>query len=279
MGWQIRYDRWNANVFGKMYKLYSSTYKRLDEYTENARWEKVRDHKTNFGYGAAATYYILPSLQAKFSYEHAYRLPESIEMFGDGLIQQRNPDLKPESSRNLNLGLSFIQTFGAHQLSADGNFIYRYTTDFILKEVSLTSNPTTGYENLGKVLTKGVEAAVRYNYKDLFHTGAGFTYRDITDRQRYEKTKDSFVGEGITENITYKERLPNIPYLFANADAGVRFHDLIWRNSVLTFDYNLNYIHSYYLSFPGLGAKALKSNPRTVLTRSGIGVFNGQRKV
>ena len=127
LGWQIRYDRWNANVFGKMYKLYSSTYKRLDEYTENARWEKVRDHKTNFGYGAAATYYILPSLQAKFSYEHAYRLPESIEMFGDGLIQQRNPDLKPESSRNLNLGLSFIQTFGAHQLSADGNFIYRYT--------------------------------------------------------------------------------------------------------------------------------------------------------
>lgn len=258
LGWQIRYDRWNANVFGKMYKLYSSTYKRLDEYTENARWEKVRDHKTNFGYGAAATYYILPSLQAKFSYEHAYRLPESIEMFGDGLIQQRNPDLKPESSRNLNLGLSFIQTFGAHQLSADGNFIYRYTTDFILKGVSLTSNPTTGYENLGKVLTKGVEAAVRYNYKDLFHTGAGFTYQDITDRQRYEKTKDSFVGEGITENITYKERLPNIPYLFANADAGVRFHDLIWKNSVLTFDYNLNYIHSYYLSVPGLGAKSSK---------------------
>ena len=258
LGWQIRYDRWNANVFGKMYKLYSSTYKRLDEYTENARWEKVRDHKTNFGYGAAATYYILPSLQAKFSYEHAYRLPESIEMFGDGLIQQRNPDLKPESSRNLNLGLSFIRTFGAHQLSADGNFIYRYTTDFILKGVSLTSNPTTGYENLGKVLTKGVEAAVRYNYKDLFHMGANFTYQDITDQQRYEKTKDSFVGEGITENITYKERLPNIPYLFANADAGFRFHDLFWRNSVLTFDYNLNYIHSYYLSFPGLGAKSSK---------------------
>ena len=56
----------------------------------------------------------------------------------------------------------------------------------------------------------------------------------------------------------YTFRLPNIPYLFANADAGVRFHDLIWRNSVLTFDYNLNYIHSYYLSFPGLGAKSSK---------------------
>lgn len=258
LGWQIRYDRWNANVFGKMYRLYSSTYKRLDEYTENARWEKVHDRKTNFGYGAAATYYVLPSLQAKISYEHAYRLPESIEMFGDGLIQQRNPDLKPESSQNLNLGLSYIRTFHAHQLSADAGFIYRYTTDFILKGVSLTSNPTTGYENLGKVLTKGAEASIRYNYKDLFHLGGNFTYQDITDRQKYEKSKDSFVGEGITENITYKERLPNIPYLFANADAGFRFQNLGWRNTVLTVDYNLNYIHSYYLSFPGLGAKSSK---------------------
>ena len=258
LGWQIRYDRWNANVFGKMYKLHSSTYKRLDEYTETARWEKVKDDKTNFGYGAAATYYILPSLQAKLSYEYAYRLPESVEMFGDGLIQQRNPDLKPESSRNVNFGLSYMQLVNVHQLSAEANFIYRHTKDFILKGVSLTSNPTTGYENLGNVLTKGVELGFRYGYKDLFHMGANFTYQDIIDNQEFEINKGSFVGEGITENITYKERLPNIPYLFANGDMGLRFHNILRRNSVLTLDYNLGYIHQYYLSFPGLGAKSSK---------------------
>lgn len=258
LGWQIRYDRWNANVFGKMYKLHSSTYKRLDEYTEAARWEKVNDRKTNFGYGAAATYHILPSLQAKLSYEHAYRLPESIEMFGDGLIQQRNPDLKPESSQNINFGLNYMQLISVHQLSAEANLIYRHTKDFILKEVSLTSNPTTGYENLGNVLTRGVELGFRYGYKELFHLGANFTYQDITDNQEFIENKGSFVGEGITENITYKERLPNIPYLFANADMGLRFRDLIRKNSQLTLDYNLGYIHQYYLSFPGLGAKSSK---------------------
>lgn len=258
LGWQIRYDRWNANVFGKVYKLYSSTYKRLEEYTENARWEKVKDHKTEFGYGAAVTYYLLPFLQAKLSYEQAYRLPESIEMFGDGLIQQRNPDLKPESSRNLNFGLSFNKQFNVHQLFAEANFVYRDTKDFILKGVSLTGNPTTGYENLGKVLTTGIEANIRYTYKNKFHVGTNFTFQDIIDNQEFEKNEGSFVGENISENITYKERLPNIPYLFANADMGLRFRDVGWKKTQLTVDYNLNYIHKYYLSFPGLGAKASK---------------------
>lgn len=259
LGWQIRYDRWNANVFGKMYQLHSSTLKRLDEYTDDARWEEVSDNKTNFGYGAAATYYILPSLQAKLSYEQAYRLPESIEMFGDGLIQQRNPDLKPESSQNINLGLSFDKFLGAqHRLSAEANLIYRDTKDFILKGVSLTSNPTTGYDNIGKVLTKGVEAGVRYRYNDWFHIGGAFTYQDIIDNQEFEKNEGSFVGEGITENITYKERLPNIPYLFANGYMGFEFKNVGMEKTRLTVDYSMGYIHQYYLSFPGLGAKATK---------------------
>lgn len=91
-----------------MYKLYSFIYKWLDEYIENVCWEKVWDYKINFGYGVVVIYYILFFLQVKFFYEYVYCLLESIEMFGDGLIQQWNLDLKLESSWNLNLGLSFI---------------------------------------------------------------------------------------------------------------------------------------------------------------------------
>lgn len=258
LGWQIRYSRWNANVFTKLYHLNSSTYKRLDEFTENARWEKVNDTKLNVGYGAAFTYHILPSLQAKLSYEQAYRLPDALEMFGDGLIQQRNPDLKPESSRNLNLGLSYDQRFGMHRISSEANLIYRNTQDFILKGVSLTSNPTTGFDNLGKVLTDGVEASARYHFKDLLHVGANITYQQIVDNQEFEKNEGSFVGDGITENITYKERLPNIPYLFANADMGLRFKNVGFKGTQLSFDYNLAYVHRYFLSFPGLGSAASK---------------------
>ncbi|MBF0576980.1 TonB-dependent receptor [Dysgonomonas sp. GY617] len=259
LGWQIKYDRWNANVFGKLYNTNSSTYKRLDEYTENARLEKVKDSKTYFGYGAATTFFILPKLQAKLSYEQAYRLPESTEMFGDGLIQQRNPDLKAESSDNVNLGIAYEQHLNnEHILYFETNLIYRNTKDFILKGVSLTTDPTTAYENLGKVLTKGIEGGVKYRWKNLLHAGVNVTYQSIIDNQQFEKNSGSLVGEGIFEHISYKERLPNIPYFFANGDAGVLFQNVIIKNSELTLDYLFDYVQKYYLSFPGLGAKASK---------------------
>lgn len=258
LGYQVRYDRWNANVFGKMYRLYSSTNKLMDQFTENQRWEKLTDRKQRYGYGVAATYYILPSLQAKVSFERAYRMPEAVEMFADGLVQKANPDLKPESSNNLNAGLLFDQTLGDHRLQAEVNYIYRDTKDFILKGVSLSSNPTTSYDNLGKVQTRGVEASLGYAYKQVFHVNGNLTYQDIKDKMRYQQSENTFVGDGISENITYGQRLPNIPYLFMNGHADYQFVDLGAKGNTLSLNYDVNYVHDYYLSFSGLGAKASK---------------------
>ncbi len=256
LGWQIKYDRWNVNVFGKLYNLSSTSYKVFDQFTSKERLEKVEDSKTNFGYGVAGTYFVLPKLQAKLSYEHAYRLPQSYEMFGDDLNQLRNPDLKPESSDNVNLGIIYEHHLAEHILYVETNVIFRNTKDFILKENN--NSPLNRYSNLGEVLTKGVEGGVKYRWKKLLHAGANITYQNITDNQEYEKNTNSYVGEGITENISYKERLPNIPYFFVNGDAGVQFQNVFLKNSELTFDYFFDYVHEYYLSFPGLGREASK---------------------
>ena len=258
LGYQIRYNRWNANVFGKMYRLYSSTNKLMDQFTDNQRWEKLSERKHNFGYGAAATYYILPSLQAKVSFEHAYRMPEAVEMFGDGLIQKSNPDLRPESSDNLNVGLLFDQTFSAHRVQAEVNYIHRDTKDFILRGVSLSSNPTTSYENIGRVKTRGVEASLGYSYLDALHISGNLTYQNIKDDQQFQTTENTFVGDGIIENITYGQRLPNIPYFFMNGHADYQFRNLFAKGNTLSLAYDLQYVHDYYLSFTGLGAKATK---------------------
>lgn len=258
LGWQIKYDRWNANIFGKLYSTNSSTYKKVDEFTENERLEKIKDDKTNFGYGAAVTYFILPKLQAKLSYEKAYRLPESTEMFGDGLIQQRNPDLKPESSNNANFGLMFEQNIKEHTFFVETNLIYRDTKDFILKDLT-TATAITSYKNLGKVLTKGVEGAIKYQWKNLLQVGGNITYQDIKDNQKYQDAnEDSYVGEGLSENVNYKRRLPNIPYFFGHGDIGLRFQNIGLKESELSVDYSINYVWKYYLSFPGLGAPSSK---------------------
>lgn len=257
LGWQIKYDRWNANVFGKLYTTSSSTYKKENEYTAEERLVKVNDDKENFGYGAAFTYFILSKLQAKISYEKAYRLPEATEMFGDGLIQQRNPDLKPESSNNANFGLIFEHQLKEHTLFLETNFIYRDTKDFILKDLTKAS-AITGYKNLGKVLTKGIEGSAKYQWKNLLHAGVNFTYQDIKDNQKYEQKSNSFVGSDRSENVNYKRRLPNIPYVFGHGDIGVQFQNVGMKDSELSLDYSLNYVWKYYLSFPGLGAKSTK---------------------
>lgn len=258
LGYQLRYDKWNINVFGKMYFLNTSTYQLFDAFKTTERWEKVKAHKEHLGYGAAATYFILPSLQAKVSFEQAYRMPEAIEIFGDGFIQKSNLNLLPENSKNLNIGLALNQRWDSHRILAEANFVYRYTKDFIFKGVTLSADPTTGYENLGKVITKGIEGSIRYEYKNIFFIGGNMTFQDIKDRMKTQTNSNSYIGTGITDNITYGQRLPNIPYFFMNGETGVNFHDLGSKGNTLSLVYFNDYVYRYYLSFPGLGAKASK---------------------
>lgn len=257
LGYQLRYARWNANVFGKLYFLNTATHKLFDIFLEAEHYEKVKAHQEHVGYGAAFTYFILPGLQAKASFEQVYRMPEAIELFGDGFIQKSNTDLKPENSKNVNIGLSFDKLLGRHRLLADAGYIYRYTKDFIYKGVTLTSDPTTSYENVGKAITHGVEGSVQYDYANLLHLGFNMTYQDIRDRQETKIDAESYVSTATT-NLTYGERMPNIPYFFFNGNAAYNFHNLLAKGNTLTMEYGLDYVYKYYLSFPGLGRPTSK---------------------
>lgn len=70
----------------------------------------VRTSRTvdSWGYGAAGTYFILSGLQAKLSYEKAYRLPTIEEMFGDEDLESGDIGIRPEKSDNINLNLEVI---------------------------------------------------------------------------------------------------------------------------------------------------------------------------
>lgn len=258
LGYKVNFDKWNLLAFLKNYHLANSTYKQFDIFTDNERWEKVSSTKNKVGYGAALTFFPIVDVQIKSSFEQACRMPEVNEMFGDGLIQKSNTDLKPETSRNFNIGAGYSRVFrNGQRLSVDANFIYRNSEDFIRKGVSVSSNPTTSYDNLGKVKTRGVEGGVKYE-SQFFHVGGDVTFQDIVDDARTVKVTGSYVGSGETENITYGQRLPNIPYLFANGEFGVRFSNVGLQHSVLTLDYNCSYVHEYFLSFPGLGSVSSK---------------------
>lgn len=237
-------DKWNLSVFGKYYHIYVggpiATDATASEYVATSR------KLDSWGYGAAGTYFILPDLQAKLSYEKAYRLPTIEEMFGDEDLEMGDIGIKPENSHNVNVNLSYGHTFGGkHSIYVEGGFIYRYTQDYIQRNITSLSGGkyAASYVNYGKVLTKGLNFSARYNFDRWFGIGGNVTQMNVRDNMK------TALGS-TAANLSYKERMPNLPYLFADSDVSFYWNGLFGKGNKLTVTYDNQYLHefSYYSS-------------------------------
>ncbi len=61
-----------------------------------------------------------------------------------------------------------------------------------------------------------MDGEARYFYGNRFSIGGNITWQKVEDRERYE------MG-GVKDPGTYKDRMPNVPYLFSNVDAAYNF--------------------------------------------------------
>ena len=253
-------DLWNVSVFGKYYNQYSSGPRNTnnDDSSSNNRvsYEESAGSTGAFGYGIAATYLFLDGFQAKFSYEKALRLPTADELFGDDDMELGDAGLKPEHSHNVNASLSYSHEFGKHSIYVEGGFVYRDTKDFIRRLTGTFlagSSQYAAYMNHGRVRTMGWNAEVRYNYSKWFSIGGNFTDLNTRDYERY--------GLNGSESTTYKVRMPNIPYLFANVDASFYAHHLFGKGNLLTVTYDNYYVHEFPLHWENHGASNKKGVP------------------
>jgi len=249
LGYRISWnEKWNTNVFVKQYNQKSVSHDYLNEvYYIN----ETTVNKT--GYGFATSYFLYKDLQFKVSYEKAYRLPENNELFGDVVNQTANPSLKPESSNNINAGLSFFKKVTReHSFSIDANYVYRDASNYIRAVLGAeSSNGSRSYrfENLRSVTNHSVDANVRYYYKNLLSVGGNITYQNLINTTQVEPSK-------IVQSSIYKDRLPNIPYMFGNADATLTLPNVGKKGNVLSVGYNLLYVHEFFLNWPSLGTPA-----------------------
>lgn len=231
-------ETWNLSVFGKYYNQFVAgpvaTDANQNDYVRTTR------SVSSIGYGAAGTYFILPGLQAKLSYEKAYRLPTIEEMFGNEDLEMGDIGIRPENSNNVNLNLSYNRTFGRHSVYVEGGLVYRNTKDYIQRNITDLSGGKSAatYINYGKVLTKGYNISARYGFGKWVSVGGNFTQMDVRDNM---KTSIS----GSAENIAYKERMPNLPYIFADSDVTFYWRDLGRKGNALTVSYDNQYLHSF----------------------------------
>lgn len=244
-------DKWVTTVFGKHFVQSVTGSMDVSTNPSVTRFERQTRKSNSYGYGLATTYF-LHDFQLKASVEQALRMPNERELFGDEVLETGNATLKPENSKNVNLGFTFQKDFSKdHSLFIDASGMYRKVSDFIRREI----NPRFGTamsSNHGLVQNWGLNVEGRYYYKRSMAVGGTFTYQDIRD-------KEDFLSKHSTQpNVHKNDRMPNMPYLFGNGEVEVFLHDLMGKHNMMNISYNLSYVHDFFLRWESLGSSGGK---------------------
>ncbi|WP_309940523.1 TonB-dependent receptor [Aureibacter tunicatorum] len=210
----------------------------LGEYVP-VRFDTVGSH---LGYGLATSYSFNSKVSLVFSFENAARLPGPNELFGNA---SRNMEasyhLKPEKSNNYNLGVNFMDIGPSilHRFDIQTNLFYRDTRDRFFKTTSRTTQAEFfRFENIGKVISMGVDFDVKYHYADVFDFSFAMSYLDSRDQTPVDANGN--------HNLFYNERIPNEPYFQINNRAAYHFKNVFTRGSRMTVHWRMGYVKEFY---------------------------------
>ncbi|MBQ3743279.1 MAG: TonB-dependent receptor [Bacteroidales bacterium] len=223
--------------------------------TTGANVVQGSDTKNYVGYGLGTRFLFLDPLAVKGSYEHSVRLPISRELLGNGSTVYPNVALKPEISENFNLGL--FGTFdlgGGHSIAYEVNGFVRLVDNYIRATVTETESMMQ-YVNVAAVHIKGVDGEVRYDWAGKLHVAANASYDDSRDMRKYTQSGDL--------SVTYRNRTPNRPWTYANAEVSYSFYDVGLRGSRLRLSADYQWVHWFYLTWAAFGSASSKSKVPT----------------
>ncbi len=234
-----KFKNLKSSVFGKYYAYNLSS---IDTDFSGFFTDKIEKSFDYYGYGATISY-ELGNLQLKTSYENCLRFPEVVEIFGNGLEVIPNPNLKPETSQNINLGLLYNLELNQHKILTSINSFYRKGKDYIYPNIGVFIE----YINAIEALTKGIDISLNYNYKGMFLLNFnGSYYKKVNSAEWENKAKKR-------KNLFYNVRFPNEPYLFGNVVASYRKRDLLADKDALTLSVRYNYVHKFFYNWSNLG--------------------------
>lgn len=234
-------ERWTNTFMAKYYGVDMN--KRQYDYGVSG-FINVHNYADYYGYGLASVYKFLGGLGLKASYEHTYRLQDVNEVYGDGYQIMNNLELEPEASDNINLGVFYGGTEGKHEWFAEAAGFYRDAKGFIY--ANQYDNNQMQYQNLANVLIKGAEAELRYNYANFFNAILNATYQRALDNTKYVENS----GQG-TVSATYRNKIPNQPWLFGNLDLGAGKSDVWAKGNRIQLNWMTHYTHWFYRSWEG----------------------------
>ncbi|MFT3947452.1 MAG: TonB-dependent receptor [Agriterribacter sp.] len=196
-------------------------------------------------------------LLLKLSYEHAARLPEPEEAFGDFTYVTANPGIDAERSKNINLA----GMYNTNRLEVELAGFYRNVKDLIYLP---PSQFYSRYDNLLNLRVAGVEGSMKYRLWKNITINGNFTYQDLRNQ--------SDISNRPIDNERYRNsRMPNVPYLFANGSINYGIRDIFRTGNSFQLWYTVNYTHEYFLYWAEDGDRELKNRlPTQLLHGAGI---------
>ncbi len=207
----------------------------------------LRNRSRKLGAGNVGRLRFTPWLLAKVSYEYAFRLPDSEEVFGDGRFVLSNYELEPESSHNANLGVAVEDaTLADHALRGELNVFLRDTNQLI--HALPFAIDFVRHHNVWSARTKGVEAAAGWTSPgEYLWLDGNLTWLDQLNTSSRGPFAD-FEGD----------RIPNRPWFYANASARAQVSGIAARNDELSFTWYTSYVKSFYRSWESVGRSEYK---------------------
>ncbi|MDR7129554.1 outer membrane receptor protein involved in Fe transport [Algoriphagus sp. 4150] len=238
-------NRWTNSFFVKYFGMGGNVV--------NADDTESKEYKDYLGYGLASRFKIIGNFGVKASYEHAYRLPGIVELYGNKEDVVGNPNLLPEESDNYNFGIFYLTDFGGHSLSLEGGAFYRNARNYILNAPisGAVEGAQSWFFNAGGIKVDGFEVEADYKFKRLVSMTANLSYQNAVDREKYVRGSNR-------PKITYGSRVPNQPWLYGNFELNVGKDDVLGTDSRVQLNWFSQYINEYSLSWSKLGDKTTK---------------------
>ncbi|MFB9080788.1 TonB-dependent receptor [Flavobacterium procerum] len=231
LAWRsLWFDSKLESIAAAKYYHYNTNGYTTDNY--GAAWKSTKDD-SQFGY-LGGLKWADKNYLIKFSYEYATRLPDESEIFGDAIMIRENLDLKPEKSQNLNLNGEYSILNENSSLTFSGSLFYRNAKDGIFLQYDI---PFSRYINYEQTEIKGFEFETNYAPAKWFNTGFNVTYQDIR-RVGIQEATFRYLNDS---------RVPNVPFLFGNFWANTYFRNLFKEGDNLSFTWNANYTHRFFL--------------------------------
>jgi vitamin B12 transporter len=260
-GVEHRLDAFSARLQNIVSLKHYAQFARAEQLTQANGFVPLSRDTQRVGVGDGLRFRFTEQLYAKTAYEWATRLPSPDQMFGDGELVEANLTLQPEQSHNVNLSLALdVRDERLGEFRAFVGGFLRFSEDMIYP---LVGTDRTVFQNLTDARTLGCEANANWTSKGR--------YLALTANATYQDARNAATSGPYARY--HGDRIPNRPYLFANASAVATAPGLFGGDDELSLYYQASYVHPFSIGWDLGGDDSALTVPAQLVHSLGAGVL------